>query len=449
MTNDLHDRSLEADVMRTFECGHAASKRPPSRSPLTALVDDDPWLVALEAFRARNPRRHDRIADYERLLARCDHLEVGARVLAGDHRPAPPVEAWLNKADGRKKRVFQYPPLDELLFRTVNRLLQPVAAEEASPWCRSFLPGGGARSAFRQVLSDPGIAAKAALRLDVRDYFNAIDPADLLAGLPPSLAADPVRPLLTAALLDRRVVRHGAVVDGGRKGIMAGTPLAPLLATLYLRDLDREVAGRATYARYSDDILVLAAPDELPGLERLVRARLVARGLEVNERKSALTAPGQPWDFLGFRYHEGTVGVAPHTARKLKARTTRLARSLLRWRERTGAGSARTARAFVRRVNLRLYGVRTERADFSWATWFLPLLDGPEGLEALDAHVQREARYAATGRRTDRARRLVPYQALTEAGLLPLVTAYWSLHRDPAGYDTLVARRTGLGGGGG
>ncbi len=444
MTHDLHDRSLEADVMRTSECGHAASKRPPFRSPLSALVTDDPWLAAFETFRARNPRRHDRIADYERLLAAGDHLEVGARVLAGAHRPAPPVEAWLNKADGRKKRVFQYPPLDELLFRTVNRLLQPVAAEEASPWCRSFLPGGGARSAFRQVLADPAVTAKAALRLDVRDYFNSIDPGDLLAGLPGPLAVHPVRPLLAAALLDRRVVRHGAVAVDGRKGIMAGTPLAPLLATLYLRDLDREVAGHATYARYSDDILVLAPPADLLGLERLVRARLAARGLEVNERKSARTAPGQPWDFLGFRHHEGAVRLAPHTERKFKAKTTRLARSLLRWRERTGASADRTARAFVRRVNLRLYGVRSERADFSWATWFLPLLDHADGLDALDSHVQREARYAATGLRTDRARRLVPYEALTEAGLLPLVSAYWALHREPERYDGLVARRTGL-----
>ncbi len=431
--------------MRTSECGHAASKRPPSRSLLTGLVTDEPWTAAVDAFRVRHPRRHDRIADYERLLTGGAHLDVGARVLAGRHQPAPPVEGWLNKADGRKKRVFRYPPLDELLFRAVNRLLQPVASQEASPWCRSFLPGGGARSAFRQVLADPASGTKGALRLDVRDYFNSIDPADLLAGLPDRLADEPVRTLLAAALLDSRVERRGAVVDGGRKGVMAGTPLAPLLATLYLRDLDREVGAEATYARYSDDIIVLASPEDLPGLERLIRARLRGRGLEVNERKSGVTAPGQPWDFLGFRHDQGAVGLAPQTVRKLKARTTRLARSLLRWRERTGASSERTATAFLRRVNRRLYGVRAEPADFSWATWFLPLLDRPEGLDALDAHMQREARYAATGLRTGRARQLLPYPALAEAGHLPLVSAYWALHRDRDGYDELVLRRTGLG----
>ena len=424
----------------------AASKRPPSRSPLSALAGDAAWSEAVEAFRARNPRRTDRLADYEGILARGEHLRVGAAVLAGTHRPAPPEEGWLNKADGRKKRVFTYPALDELLFRAANRLLQPAASAAASPWCRSFLPGGGARSAFRGVLADRAVAGKAALRLDVRDYFNSIDVQDLLARLPDDLAGGPVGALLAAALLDPRVRRNGAVVDGGPKGVMAGTPLAPLLATLYLRDLDAEVAATgATYARYSDDILVLAGEAELVEAEALVRARLAERGLDVNEAKSAVARPGEPWDFLGFRYAGGGIGLAPATERKLKGRTTRLARSLLRWRERNGAAPERALGAFLRRTNLRLYGVPAERGDFSWATWFLPLLGGPAGLHALDEHVQREARYAATGRRRARTHRLVPYAALAGAGHLPLVAAYWAVRDGDGAYDALVTRRTGLG----
>jgi RNA-directed DNA polymerase len=403
-------------------------------------------VAAVDAFRSRHPRRADRIADYDRLLSARAHLRVGVEVLAGRHRPEPPVEAWLNKADGRKKRVFQYPPLDELLFRVLNRLLQPAAAAAASPWCRSFLPGGGARAAFRGVLSDRSAANKAALRLDVRDYFNSIDPGDLLARLPEPFVDGPVGALLAATLLDGRVVRAGAVVDGGRKGVMAGTPLAPMLATLYLRELDEEMASTgATYARYSDDVLVLAAPADLPRLEGLARSRLAERGLEVNEAKSCVAGPGEPWDFLGFRYKGGSIRLAPATERKLKARATRLGRGLLRWRERHGAPPERAAGAFLRRTNLRLYGVPAERSDFSWATWFLPMLDGPEGLGGLDGHVQREARYAATGRRTARTRRALPYPALVDLGHLPLVAAYWAVREGGGSYDALVSRRTGLG----
>ncbi len=452
----MTNRSLGADVLRTSECGDAASKRPPSRSllpglrgpnALAGLDTDEPWVAAVELFRTRNPRRRDRIADYERLLATGDHRRAGAAVLAGAYQPEPPVEGWLNKADGRKKRVFQYPPADELLFRVVNQLLQPAAAEAASPWCRSFLPGGGARTAFRAVLLDPDIEAKAALRLDVRDYFNSIDVDDLLACLPFTDA--PVVRLLEASLRDRRIVRHGAVVDGGRKGVMAGTPIAPMLATLYLRDLDAEVAGAgATYARYSDDILVLAPPAELPALEWLIRLRLNERGLAINEAKSAVAAPGEPWDFLGFRYCNtagaGVIGLAPITVRKLKARSTRLARRLLRWRQRTGAPPEPALAAYVRRMNRRIYGAPAERTDFSWATWFLPLLDRCDELEVLDEWLLREARYAATGMRTGRARRLVPYEALVGAGHYPLVAAYWTMRREPATYDSAVARRTAL-----
>jgi len=430
--------------MRTSECGNAASKRPPSRSPLDLeeLATDAPWVAAVEAFRARCPRRRDRIADYERLLAAGDHLGIGADVLAGRHRPSPPEEAWLNKADGRKKRVFSYPPADELLFRTVNRLLQPAGAEAASPWCRSFLPGGGARAAFRSVLADGALATKAALRFDVRDYFNSIDVDDLLARLPDAFAGGPVRALLEASLRDTRVVRDGDVVDGCAKGVMAGTPLAPLLATLYLRELDAEVAGAgATYARYSDDIVALVPPEEVDGLAGLIRARLAERGLEVNEAKSAVAAVGEPWDFLGFRYDGGAIGLAPLTEHKLRARSTRLARTLLCWREKAGASPERALAAFLRRTNRRLYGVPGERSDFSWATWFLPMLHGPEGLGALDEHVRREARYAATGRRTARARRLVPYDALATAGHVPLVTAFWAVREGAAAYEGLVSRR--------
>ncbi len=414
--------------MRTSECGNAASKRPPSRSPLLLLLADEPWVRAIDDFRTRNPRRTPRIAAYETLVAGGAHRRVSAAVIDGRYWPAPPRETWLNKVDGRKKRVFQYQPVDELLFKVVNRLLQPAASEAASPWCRSFLPGGGARAAFRAVAADPDLETKAALRLDVRDYFNSIDVTDLMARLPERFTSGSVGTLLEHALCDHRVVRGGSVVDDARKGVMAGTPLAPLLATLYLSDVDHEVASHgATYSRYSDDVLVLAAPDELPALESLIRTRLHERRLEVNEAKSSTAALGEPWEFLGFRYQHGQISLAAITEHKLKARSTRLARSLLRWREQTGASPERTLRAFFRKTNRRLYGVPSERAEFSWATWFLPMLDTPDGLGPLDHHLQREARYAATGRRTPRTRGQVAYASLTEAGHRPLVSAYWEL----------------------
>jgi hypothetical protein len=33
-----------------------------------------------------------------------------------------------------------------------------------------------------------------------------------------------------------------------------------------------------------------------------------------------MSRPGEPWDFLGFRYSAGGIGLAPITGRKLRAR---------------------------------------------------------------------------------------------------------------------------------
>jgi hypothetical protein len=412
---------------------------------LDAIATDEPWHAVVETFRTRMPRRQDRIAEYDALLAAGVHRDIGTAVLECRYRPAPPTEAWLNKVGGRKKRLFLYAPRDELLFRVVNRLVQSVAVDAASPWCASFLPGGGARAAFRRVLTDRAAGEKAALRLDVRDYFNSIDVRDLLATLPEPFTSGPMGALLAASLLDTRVWCGGNLVDGGRKGVMAGTPLAPVLATLYLGDLDREIAASgATYARYSDDFLALAEPRAIAELEALVRDRLARRGLVVNEEKSRMVAPGEPWDFLGFRYEGGSVALAPVTVRKFQARTTRLARRLLRWRDRTGTSTARTTRVFVGRVNRRVYGVAADRTEFSWATWFLPVLDRADALEHLDGRVQRECRYAAVGHRRARSRATVPYAMLRDAGYLPLVAAYWATRDGRASYDSLIARRMAL-----
>ena len=124
---------------------------------------------------------------------------------------------------------------------------------------------------------------------------------------------------------------------------------------------------------------------------------------------------------------------------------TRVVKARLRGRKDTGGEVEvlveRVIDAYLRRTNRRLYGVPTEQAEFCWATWFLPLLDTDQALARLDAHLLREVRYAATGRRTARALGQVPYASLVDRGFLPLVTAFWAARKGSLAYDALVARR--------
>jgi len=337
---------------------------------------------------------------------------------AGDYAPTPPVRHHLTKADGRKKTVFTFAAPDELLFKALNALLQGPLEAWLSPLCHSFRPHRGPRSAYAAVRSISGLDGLACLHVDVRDFFNSIPVEPLLRSLPEPIAGDQsLHRMLEATLRDGRVISQGEVVVDQHKGVMAGTPLAPMLSNLYLRGLDAcfESSG-LPYLRYADDVVVFTPEPDVPNQLAFIEGRLRDLGLDLNDRKTRVSPPGQAWDFLGFRHQDGQLDVAPRTAAKLRGKVRRLARR--------ARGRSDPSAFLIRRLNRRLYGVGGSEADFTWAGWFFPLLTTNAGLRRLDACIQEQLRYAVTGVHSKRNFRAVPYADLRMAGYIPLVAAF-------------------------
>ena len=355
---------------------------------------------------------------YRELVRSGEMARIVEAFAAGDYSPAPPVRHHLTKADGRKKTVFTFAAADELLFKALNALVQAPMEAWLSPLCHSFRPHRGPRSAYAAVRSISGLDGLACLHVDVRDFFNSIPVEPLIKSLAEPISGDePLRRMLEATLRDGRVISQGEIVVDHHKGAMAGTPLAPMLSNLYLRGLDAcfESSG-VPYLRYADDIVVFAPEADVPSHFGVIEGRLRALGLELNDRKTRVSAPGEAWDFLGFRYRDGQLDVAPRTAAKLRGKVRRLAR---RARSRPDAGAF-----LIRRLNRRLYGVGGSEADFTWAGWFFPILTTDAGLRRLDACIQQQLRYAVTGVHSRRNIRAVPYADLRRAGYIPLVAAF-------------------------
>lgn len=353
-------------------------------------------------------------------------------LVSSRHHPAPSRRFELNKAGRSKKVVYQLQPLDELLCRVLNRLLQPRLAAFISPICHSFQPRRSAITAFESLLTHGGVHELASLHVDIADFFNSIDVEDLLATLPPPLLKErAVMRYLELLLRDPHVVGAEGALLAPRKGVMAGTPLAPLLSNLYLRELDGVLSSsNRAVARYSDDILALASRADLESAEDSIRGFLRQRGLRVNEAKTRRGAEGEPWEFLGFKYHRAHVGLSDNTIRRFHGKVRRRARRLARHRAATNCEPERTCRMFISSLNRKLYGVHWRGdADFSWARWFFQLLTTPAQLRELDQYVQTEMRWAAAGHRRPRARSVVPYRMLRDAGYRPLVSAYYEYRR--------------------
>lgn len=106
-------------------------------------------------------------------------------------------------------------------------------------------------------------------------------------------------------------------------GLMQGGPLSPLLANIYLDELDKELEKRGhSFARYADDLIVLcsskrAAERTLRSLTKLLEGRML---LKVNQAKSGVSYITHGVKFLGFGFYWNTKikRIVPSVHRKSK-----------------------------------------------------------------------------------------------------------------------------------
>jgi hypothetical protein len=403
------------------------------RSPTTIrLRSPEFWQVLLDQSSGNGRWGRRKLAAYREVVA---GGEVGRMVdsyAAGHLELSPPRRRVLIKADGRKKVVFIFALSDELFLKALNRILQGTTAADHSPLCHSFQAGRGPRTAYREIRKIRGLQTLHCLHLDVRDFFNSIPVEALLESLPATITEDePLRRLLTKTLRDQRVINGDDLITDSHKGVMAGTPLAPLLSNLYLQPLDAAFEeARTPFLRYADDMIVFGTAQEVMRHGFDIERRLAALGLELNARKTRLSPSGTPWEFLGLRYERGSLDLAHNTVAKLRRRARRIARRARRRQD--------PAASAVRRINRRLFGIGGRPSDFTWASWFFPLLSRDTTLRRVDGLIQEQLRFAVTGLHSRRNFKAVPYERLRAVGYVPLVSAYRAYHRGPTDYEALL-----------
>ncbi len=161
-------------------------------------------------------------------------------------------------------------------------------------------------------------------------------------------------------------LRAGAMVEGvvvsSEEGTPQGGPLSPLLANIYLDELDKELEKRGlAFSRYADDCNIYvgsrrAAERVLEGVRQWIQRELK---LEVNTSKSGT---GRPWErkFLGFRINrEGQIEAAPQSVERFKDKVRELWRS---WQSLSSVELRERWRAYIRGW-WAYYGLAEERRN--------------------------------------------------------------------------------------
>ncbi len=203
---------------------------------------------------------------------------------------------------------------DSLVLAALGGLLRDAFPQAYFlPECCGYIPGRGARTAVRQVISALSRGYGTVLRLDIHSFNDTVPQSRLLRLVARGLreAGWPDEDLDNFCGLMRRFFsRIDAVLGTPGVGIGMGTSLTPLFTNIYLNPLDHFIKGQnIPFSRFGDDLALFfthrsCATDAASEVAAFVSAHL---SQQINASKVAVTelgsAPGDGFDFGAYHFY--------------------------------------------------------------------------------------------------------------------------------------------------
>ncbi len=228
-------------------------------------------------------------------------------LLQKTYSPFPLLKILVDKGNGESRALCIPTIKDRVVQTAVLHLIEPILEKEFEECSFAFRKGRSVKQAVYKIKSYYDDGYRWVVDADIDAFFDSVDHNLLMAKVGKYIKEkDPVSLIETWIQSE---VWDGKSLQRMDKGIPQGSPLSPILANLFLDELDEEMLKKGQkYIRFADDFLVLCkSSDKAKTALELTEESLRKLCLKLDEKD--IVSFDQGFKYLGVTFMRSLIMV--------------------------------------------------------------------------------------------------------------------------------------------